>query len=122
MSEGCIGRQNSRIGNEEEAIRKQITRKPKLDEEVEGEEEHAEDEEEGAEGEAGLGKTADRVEETGGDYTETGFGARKVERPDRFVAGEVTAEGGELVFHPNGEFVAIAPEIQGAEQENPIAE
>ena len=111
-------------GNEEEAISEQITaiRKLELDEEVEGEEEQAEDEEEGAEGEAALGEAADGVEEASRDYTEPGFGARKIEGPGRFVAREITAEGREFVFHPNGKFLAIAPEIQRAEQENPIAE
>src|SRR5690242_764985 len=48
-------------GNEEEAIGegKTAVRKLELDEEVEGEEEHAEDEEEGAEGEAALREAAD---------------------------------------------------------------
>ena len=82
-----------------------------LDEEVEGEEEQAEDEEEGAEGEAALGEAADGVEEASGDYTKPGFGARKVEGPSRFIAREIAAEGREFVFHPNGEFLAIAPEI-----------
>ena len=113
MREGCIGKQNSRIGkwNEQEAISEEIPaiRRLELDEEVEGEEEQAEDEEEGTEGEAALGKAADGVEEAGGDYTEAGFGARKVERPDRFIAGEIAAKGRELVFHPGGEFVAITP-------------
>jgi hypothetical protein len=99
-----------------------VIRKLELDEEVEGEEEQAEDEEEGTEGEAALGETADRVEEASGDYAETGFGARKVERPDRFIARQIAAEGGELVLHPGGELVAITPEVQGAEQENPIAQ
>jgi hypothetical protein len=108
-------------GNEEEAISDQDNSDQetgralvklawlKLDEEVEGEEEQAEDEEEGAEGEAALGETADRVEEASGDYAEAGFGARKIERPDRFIAGQIAAEGGELVFHPGREFVAITP-------------
>jgi hypothetical protein len=113
MSEGCIGKQNNRIGkwNEEEAISGQITAitKLELDEEVEGEEEQAEDEEESSEGEAALGKAADGAEEAGRDCAEAGFGARKVERPDGFVAGEIAAEGGELVLHPGGEFVAITP-------------
>jgi hypothetical protein len=105
------------------AISEQITASSKLelDEEVEGEQEQAEDEEEGAEGEAALRKAADRVEEAGGDYAEAGFGAWKVEGPRGFVAGEIAAEGGKFVFHPNGEFIAIAPEVQGAEQEYPIA-
>jgi hypothetical protein len=120
-------------GNEEEAISEQMTASRKrppekaattkdLDEEVEGEQEQTEDEEEGAEGEAALGEAADGVEEANGNYAEARFGARKIEGPRGFVAGEIAAEGGEFVFHPNGEFVAVAPKIQGAEQENPIAE
>jgi hypothetical protein len=103
-------------------MRERAIRKRELNEEIEGEEEEAQDEEESAEGEAALGKAADGVEEASGDYAEARFGARKVERSGGFVAGEITAEGGEFVFHPDGEFVAIAPEIQGTEQENPIAE
>jgi hypothetical protein len=102
----------------------QITaiRKRELDEEVESEEEQAEDQEEGAEGEAALGKAADGVKEASRDYSESGFCARKIKGTDGFVAREIAAEGRELVFHPGGEFVAIAPQIERAEQENSIAE
>jgi hypothetical protein len=103
-------------------MRERAIRKRELNEEIEGEEEEAQDEEESTEGETALGKAADGVEEASGDYAEPGFGARKVEGSRGFVAGKIAAEGRELIFHPVGEFVAIAPEIQGAEQENPIAE
>jgi hypothetical protein len=91
MREGCIGKQNSRIGkwNEGEAISEEMPaiRRLELDEEVEGEEEQAEDEEEGTEGEAALGKAADGMEKADRDYSEARFGAGKIERADRFVAG-----------------------------------
>jgi hypothetical protein len=100
----------------------QITaiRKRELDEEVESEEEQAEDEEEGAEGEAALGKAADGVKEASRDCAEPGFCARKIKGTDGLVARETTAEGRELIFHPGREFVAIAPEIKRAKQENTI--
>jgi hypothetical protein len=92
MREGCIGKQNSRIGKwqlesgkREEAISEQITASRKqearidgknkdderaLNEEVEGEKEETQDEEEGTEGEAALGEAADGVEKARGDYAE----------------------------------------------------
>jgi len=80
-----------------------------LNEEVEGEEEEAQHEEEGADGEGALGEAADGMEKAGWDYAEAGFGARKIERADGFVAGQIAAEGGEFIFHPEGEFFAVAP-------------
>jgi hypothetical protein len=80
-----------------------------LDEEVEGEEKEAQHEEEAADGEGALGEAADGVEKADWDYAEAGFGARKIERPDGFVAGQIAAEGGEFIFHPEGEFFAVAP-------------
>jgi hypothetical protein len=93
-----------------------------LDEEVEGEEEEAQNQEEGAYGEGALREAADGMEKAGGDYAEARFGAGKIKGADGFEAGQVAAEGGEFVFHPEGEFFAVAPEIQGAEQKNTIAE
>jgi hypothetical protein len=93
-----------------------------LDEEVEGEEEESQDEEEGAKGETAVGEAADGMEKAGGDYAEARFGARKIKRTDGFVAGQVAAEGGEFVFHPDREFFAVTPQIEGAEKKNPVAE
>ena len=106
------------------AISEQITASSKLelDEEVEGEQEQAEDEEEGAEGEAALRKAADRVEEAGGDYSEARFGAREIKRADRFVARQVAAESREFIFHPEGEFFTVPPEIERADKKNAVAE
>jgi hypothetical protein len=73
-----------------------------LNEEVEREEEEAQDEKEGTEGEAALGETADGMEKACGDYSETRFGAWKVKRADGLVAGEIAAESGEFIFHPEG--------------------
>jgi hypothetical protein len=100
-------------GNEVAAISEQIAaiRKLELDEEVEGEKEQAEHKKDGSEGKAALRETADGVKEAGGDYAESRFGARKIKRADRFVAGEIAAEGGEFVFHPDGELVAKSPEV-----------
>jgi hypothetical protein len=83
-----------------------------LDEEVEGEEEEAQDEEKGAEGEAALREAADGVEKAGGDYAETRLGARKIKRSDGFVAGQIAAESGEFIFHPEGELFAVTPQIK----------
>jgi hypothetical protein len=52
MREGCIGKQNSRIGKRREG---EAIRKLELDEEVEGEKEQAEHKKDGAEGKAALG-------------------------------------------------------------------
>ena len=93
-----------------------------LDEEVESEEEEAEDKEEGAEGEAAVGEAADGMEKAGGDYAEARFGAWKIKRTDGFVAGQIAAEVGEFIFHPNGEFFAVTPKVEGAEKKNPVAE
>jgi hypothetical protein len=76
--------------------------KKTLNEKVEREEEEAQDEKEGAEGEAALGETADGMEKACGDYSETRFGAWKVKRADGLVAGEIAAESGEFIFHPEG--------------------
>jgi hypothetical protein len=92
-----------------------------LDEEVEGEEEEAQDEEEGAEGEAALREAADGVKKAGRDYAEARFGARKIKRPDGFVAGEIAAEGGELVLYPEAELFAVAPQKKGAQKKNAVA-
>jgi hypothetical protein len=93
-----------------------------LDEEVEGEEEETQDEEEGAEGEAALGETADGVKEAGGDYAQARFRAREIKRADGFVAGQIAAEGGKFIFHPEGELFTVAPEIERAEKKNAVAE
>jgi hypothetical protein len=139
MREGCIGKQNSRIekwrtgrgdqradNREQEAagadsqIEKSDVRA--LDEEVEGEKKEAQDEEESAQGEAALREAADRVEKAGGNYAETRFGAGQIKRADRFIAGQIAAEGGEFIFHPERELFAIAPQIERAEKKNTIAE
>ena len=116
---------NSRIGKwgEEAASNEQIAaiRKLGLNEEVEGEEEEAEHEQDGAEGEAALGKADDGVEEAGGDHAEARFGARKIKGADGFIAGEIAAESGEFIFHPEGEFFAVAPQIKQAKQKNTVA-
>jgi len=93
-----------------------------LDEEVECEEEEAQDEEEGAEGETAIGQAGDGVKKARRDYAQARLGARQVERTHGFVTGQIATERGELVFHPEGEFFAVAPKIQGAEKKNPIAE
>jgi hypothetical protein len=93
-----------------------------LDEEVEGEEEETQDEEEGAEGKAALREAADGIEKAGGDYAEARLGARQIKGTDGFVAGQIAAEGGKFIFHPKGEFFAVAPEIEKAEKKYTIAE
>jgi hypothetical protein len=93
-----------------------------LDKEIEGEEEEAQDEEEGAEGEAAPGEAADGAEKAGGNYAETRFGAGKIKGTDGFVTGQIAAEGGEFVFHPEREIFAVVPQIKGAEKKNTIAE
>jgi hypothetical protein len=93
-----------------------------LDKEVEGEEEETQDEEKGAEGKAALREAADGMEDSGGDYAEARLRARQVKGADGFVAGQIAAEGGKFIFHPEGEFFAVAPEIQKAEKKNTIAE
>src|SRR6266481_1846531 len=93
-----------------------------LDEEVESEEHETKHKEEGAEGEAAMRETADGVEEAGWDYTEARLGAREIKRADGFVAGQIAAERGEFIFHPDGEFFAVAPQIDGTEKKNAVAE
>jgi len=139
MREGCIGEKNSRIGkwrtgrgdqrtdNSDQEAGGTIRRIDKdnereLDEEVESEEHETKHEEEGTEGEAAMRETADGVEEAGWDYTEARLGAREIKRADGFVAGQIAAERGEFIFHPDGEFFAVAPQIDGTEKKNAVAE
>jgi len=128
MREGCTGEKNSRIGkwrtgrgdqrtdnSDQEAsgaITRWVAARWELDEEVEGEEEETQHEEEGAEGEAAIRETADGVEEAGWDYTEARLGTGEIERADGFVAGQIAAERGEFIFYPEGEFFAVAPQIE----------
>src|SRR5437899_9658626 len=125
MREGCMRKRIAELenGDEQAATNEQITaiRKLGLDEEVEGEEEEAEHEQDGAEGEAALRKADDGVEESSGNYAKARFGTRKIEGADGFIAGQIAAEGGEFIFHPEGEFFAVAPEIKRAEQKNTVA-
>jgi hypothetical protein len=91
-----------------------------LNEEVEGEENHAENEKKCAPGEAATGEAAYGMKKSSGDDAEARFGARQIERPDGFKAGEIAAEGGEFVFNPNGKFLAMAPQVNGAKEEKTI--
>jgi len=99
-----------------------VTGPVQLDEEVEGDEEHAENKEKGAQTAAAKRKAADGMDEAGGNDTETGFGTRQIKRTDGFKTREVAAEGGKLVFKPEGEFFAVAPEIDRAEKKDGVPE
>ena len=87
-------------------------RERELDEEVEGEEEETQHEEEGAEGEAAIREATDGIKEADGNYAEARLGAREIKRADGFVAGQIAAERGEFIFYPEGEFFAVAPQIE----------
>jgi len=128
MREGCIGEKNSRIGkwrtgrgdqrtdnSDQEAsgaITRWVAARWELDEEVEGEEEETQHEEEGAEGEAAIREATDGMKEAGGNYAEARLGTREIERADGFVTGQIAAERGEFIFYPEGEFFAVAPQIE----------
>ena len=93
-----------------------------LDEEVEKEEGDAEEKKEGAEGEAAAGELCDGMEEAHRDDPEPGFAPAEIERADGDVTGKVAAEKGKFAVKPDGEVSAIAPEVEGAQNEYRIAE
>jgi hypothetical protein len=100
---GTAGRQEGPIQGRE---------KLELDEEIEGEEEEAQHEEEGTRGKVAMWEAADGMKKAGGNYAEARFGSGEIKRTDGFVAGQIPAEGGKLIFHPEREFFAIAPQIE----------
>jgi len=113
------GEREEAISEQITAIRKRVARlrdgsaaRWELDEEVEGEEEETQHEEEGAEGEAAIREATDGMKEAGGNYAEARLGTREIERADGFVAGQIAAERGEFIFYPEGEFFAVAPQIE----------
>jgi len=93
-----------------------------LDKEVEDAEGEAEEKEEGAPGEAAAGKLDNGIEEAGGNDAKSRLPAAFIEGAGGNVAREIAAEDGELVVHPEGEFGAIAPEGERAEDKNAITE
>jgi hypothetical protein len=62
------------------------------------------------------------MEEAGGNDAEAGLRARQIERTDGFKTREVAAEGREFVLNPKREFLAIAPEVDGAEKKDGVPE
>jgi len=64
----------------------------------------------------------DGVKKAGGDDAKARFTAAFVERTRRYIAGEVSAEGGDFVVHPERELRAMAPERGSAEHKNGVAE
>jgi hypothetical protein len=92
------------------------------DEEIEEEEEGAEEEEESAPAEAALRELRDGMKEAGRDDAKTRLAPRFIERTGRNIAGKVSAEEREFVFHPEGKLFAMTPKKDGAEDKDKIAE
>jgi hypothetical protein len=90
--------------------------------EVEGKEEETEEEEESSPGEAAAGELRDGMHEADGDNAETGFAATFVEGANRNVAGEIAAQGGELVVNPECEFRAVTPKHEATKGKNRVTE
>jgi hypothetical protein len=93
-----------------------------LDEKVEGEEEEAEEEKKSAPGEAAARKLCDGVKEACRDDAETRFAAAFIERADWNVAGEIAAQGGKFIVHPERKFAAVTPEEESAENKDNVTE
>lgn len=92
------------------------------DEEVESEEAEAEKKEEGTPGKAAAGKLRDGVKKAGGDDAETRFATALIKGPDGNVTGEIAAQRGEFVVHPESKFGAIAPEEESAQNKDAVTE
>jgi len=58
----------------------------------------------------------------GGDNAKTGFGPGQIERAKGFKAREITAESRELIFNPDRNLLAVAPEIETACAKKAVAE
>jgi hypothetical protein len=60
--------------------------------------------------------------EADGNDAEAGFAAAQIKGSGGDVAGEVAAEQGEFAIDPEGEFVTMTPQVEGAENKYGIAE
>ncbi len=93
-----------------------------LDEEVEGKKEHAEEEQESAPGEAAAWKLYYGLNEAGGYDDQARFAAAFVEWAGRNIAREISAEYRNFIFEPIGKFLPVTPAIDGAGEEDQIAQ
>jgi hypothetical protein len=84
-------------------------KKKPSDKEIENKKQETEEEKNGAGIDAAARKAAQRADKGSGDGFEAGFFADAVERAGRGIAGEVTAENGNLILDPYRKFAAVAP-------------
>jgi hypothetical protein len=94
----------------------------RLDKEVQEDEERTEEKKEGAPRKAPLAKLRDGVKDCGRNDTKTRFSARFIERTRGDIAGKISAQQREFVFHPEGKLFAIAPKINGPDDKNKVPE
>ena len=93
-----------------------------LDKEVQEEEEHTEEKKEGAPREAALRKLRDGVQDRGRNDAKTRSPSRFIKRTRGDIAGKISAQEREFVFHPERKLFAIAPKIDGPDDENKVPE
>jgi hypothetical protein len=91
-----------------------------LNEEIQGEEEHAQEHQEGAKGKAALRELNNGVNEAGRNDDQAGFTTAFVKRAGGNIAREISTKKRDFAFYPNGKLLAMTPEIDGARQENKI--
>src|ERR1700687_2527135 len=77
--------------------------------EIENKKKETDEEKNGAGIDAPARKTAQRADKGSGDGFETGFFADAVERAGWGIAGEVSAENGNLIVDPHRKFATVAP-------------
>jgi len=92
-------------------------KKKPSDKEIENKKKETDEEKNGAGIDAAARKTAQGADKGSGDGFEAGFFADGVERTDGRIAGEVSAENGNLILDPYGKFAAVAPQERGTSQE-----
>jgi len=117
------------VKNERRSHRERIAKLPaaaaerRLDEEVESAEDQPDDQEEGRQGKtASAWETADGQKNTGGDDAEARLRSRQIKRPDGFKAGKIPPERAELVLHPVGKLLAMAPKVDAAQADKTVAQ
>ena len=89
---------------------------------VEREQKQPEKEQEGAPGKTAARKLDDRVNKTGGDHTKARFASAFIERARGNVAGEVAAEQGEFVVHPEEKLGTMTPKRRSPQHKREITE
>src|SRR5260370_37168559 len=85
--------------------------------EIENKKKETDEKKKGAGIDAAARKAAQGADKRSGDSFEAGFSADGVERTDGPIAGEVSAENGNLILDPYRKFAAVAPHECGASQE-----